>query len=202
MDFGWNGRRARQILVLFVVGALIGTAADQIHVRSGVLSYAHPSALLPGQASWVPLLFGAAGIILPIGNAVLMRLDRGGAAAGAGRALATSVLWFLAAYAATAAFQGSPFLLAAALALVWGVRVALAPAADKAIAGPLFAVAGSLFEAGLSSTGAFEYRKPDVLLVPAWLPALYLHTSLMTREACRVLLAPARARSSPSPRAR
>jgi hypothetical protein len=190
-------RPAHQLLALFGLGALIGTAADQIHVQSGVLSYARPTPLLIGQAPWVPLLFGAAGVVLPLGNAVLLRLLRDRTATGSGRALASSVLWFFAAYASTAAFQAWPLLLAPALALAWGARVAVSSAPDRAIAGPLLAVGGSLFEAGLSSTGAFQYLHPDLLFVPAWLPALYLHASLMTREACLAFLAPARARSRP-----
>ena len=42
--------------------------------------------------------------------------------------------------------------------------------------------AGPPFEAALAATGAFSYRQPDVLGVPVWLPALYLHLSLFTRQ--------------------
>src|SRR6266508_3371407 len=70
---------------------------------------------------------------------------------------------------------------------------ATAPTNEKVIAGPILAVGGSLFEAALSSTGAFHYQHPDVLLVPAWLPALYLHASLLVREACLAFIARPRA---------
>ncbi|HVI74556.1 MAG TPA: hypothetical protein VM683_06190 [Anaeromyxobacteraceae bacterium] len=177
-----------QVAKLFGLGAFIGTAADQIHVRSGVLSYPRPSALLPGQPLWVPLLFGAAGVALPLANAAMLRATRERPPRSTVRGLAAAVLWFFAAYASTALFQAESRALAIALVSVWAARVALRPTPDELLAGPLFALGGALFEAGLSSTGAFQYRAPDFLLVPAWLPALYLHVSLMTREACLAFL--------------
>lgn len=176
--------------MLFALGATIGTVADQLHVRSGVLAYPHPAPWLGGEAPWVPLLFGAAGVVLPLSNAWLLRLSRGPPRPAPLRDLAAAVLWFFAAYLSTALFQGAPLRLAAALGVAWLARLAAAPALDAAVAGPAFAVAGSLFEAALSSTGAFRYLRPDLLLVPAWLPALYLHASLMTRAAAVALASP------------
>ncbi|HEY6005849.1 MAG TPA: hypothetical protein VIV57_23410 [Anaeromyxobacter sp.] len=176
-------RSAARLSSLFVLGAVLGTAGDQLHVRSGVLSYARPSPLLFGQALWVPLLFGAAGVLLVLGHAPLLRLTRERSARASAFGFAAAVLWFYGAYASTALFAGARLALTAALVAAWVARVAAAPAADKVLAGVLWAIAGPLFEAALSATGAFQYRRPDVLLVPAWLPALYLHVSLMTREA-------------------
>jgi hypothetical protein len=176
-------RGASRIPLLFALGAVLGSAGDQLHVRWGVLSYARGSPLLFGQALWVPLLFGAAGVALVLGHAPLLRLAREGSARASGRGFAASVLWFYAAYASTALFADARLALGAALVLTWAARVAVAPSADKLMAGVLWAMAGPLAEAALSATGAFRYRRPDVLLVPAWLPALYLHVSLMTREA-------------------
>jgi hypothetical protein len=176
-------RGAARLPLLFALGALLGTAGDQLHVRSGVLSYARGSPLLFGQALWVPLLFGAASVALVLGHAPLLRLARERSARASRRGLAASVLWFYGAYASTAIFADARLALTAALVGAWAARVALAPATDKVLAGALWAIAGPLFEAALSATGAFHYRRPDVLLVPVWLPALYLHVSLMTREA-------------------
>jgi len=100
------------------------------------------------------------------------------------------VVWFYAAYTSTGLFQGTPLALTLALVALWTARLAIAPTMDKAIAGPIYAIAGSLFESALSSTGGFHYRHPDLLLVPAWLPALYLHVALMTREAFLVFFPP------------
>jgi hypothetical protein len=175
---------------MFVLGALVGTAADQVHVRGQVLSYPRP--YLAGEAWWVPLLFGAAGVVLPLGNAALLSRSRGAPSSSSARTVATSWLWFMGAYVSTVLFQGAPLLLAVALVIAWAVRLAARPAPDKLIAGVAFALAGAAFESALSSTGAFSYRHPDLFLVPAWLPALYLHASLMTREASLAILPRAR----------
>jgi hypothetical protein len=48
---------------LFLVGAIVGSLLDLIHVVSGVLEYPHP--FYPGgQAWWVPFLFGSAAVLL------------------------------------------------------------------------------------------------------------------------------------------
>jgi hypothetical protein len=183
-------RNATRIPLLFALGAVVGTAADQIHLRSGVLSYPRGAAAPFGQPLWVPLLFGGAAVALVLGHAPWLRLGREGAPRASSARFAASVLWFYAAYAATGLLHGTPRVLALALAALWAGRVAIAPTVDRAIAGPLYAMAGTLFESALSSTGAFHYRAPDLLLVPAWLPALYLHVSLMTREAYLVFFPP------------
>ena len=38
---------------------------------------------------------------------------------------------------------------------------------------------GLLFEALFSSLGLFYYHRPDLLGVPRWLPAIYLHVGLL-----------------------
>lgn len=176
------------------MGAAIGTLADQLHVRSGVLSYRHPCRALPGQAAWVPLLFGASGLVLTAGHAGLLRLTGERAPRATPAQLAQSALGFLAAYVSTVAFQRRPRRLALALASLWLARVLAAPATGKLVAGPLFATAGPLFESWLSSTGAFRYRRPDRMGVPLWLPALYLHAALMVRQAHLALFPLERAR--------
>jgi hypothetical protein len=187
----------RRALSLLGLGALVGTGADQIHVRAAVLSYPGRGVLM-GQPLWVPLLFGGAGVFLPLANGALLRLTRERKLRGSVRGVAVAVLWFFGAYAATALLQRVPRLLAVGLVLAWGARVARCPTPDKLLAGPLFALGGALFESALSSTGAFHYRHPDLWLVPVWLPALYLHASLMTREVMRVPVCVASRRRSPA----
>jgi len=180
-------RRPARVPLIFALGAVLGTAGDQLHLRSGVLSCGWP--LLFGQPLWVPLVFGAAGVVLVLSHAPLLRLARGRPPRASGLGFARSVLWFYAAYACTALFRDAPLALTAALVGAWAARVALAPATDKLAAGVIYAIAGAVFESALSATGAFHYRRPDLLLVPEWLPALYLHVSLMTRKAYLVFVA-------------
>jgi hypothetical protein len=153
--------------------------------------------MLSGQASWVPLLFGVGGLLLVVGHAVLLRVTREQAPRASRGHLASSVLWFFAAYTSTAVFRHAPLQLTLALVVAWAVRVSLAPTREKVLAGLVYAIAGPLFESALSSTGAFGYRHPDLLLVPAWLPALYLHVSLMTREGYLAFFSGRRAPSPP-----
>lgn len=147
-----------------------------------------------GQAPWVPLLFGASGLALTAGYAGLARLAGERAPRATLPELARSLLWFFAAYASTAAYQQKPRRLALALVSCWMARVLAAPTAGKLVAGPLLAAAGPLFESRLSSTGAFRYRRPDAMGLPLWLPALYLHASLMVREGQLALFPPERPR--------
>lgn len=176
-------RTAARLLLLFALAAVLGTAGDQLHVRFGVLSYPRGSPLLFGQALWVPFLFGAAGLVLVLGHAPLLRLVHDRSSRGSRFGFAISVVWFCGAYASTALLAGSPLILALALVGAWGARVRMAPKRDALLAGVAYAILGPLFESTLSATGAFHYATPDLLLVPQWLPALYLHVSIMTREA-------------------
>jgi len=170
-------RRARAQAVLFLVGAVVGTLGDQIHVQFDVLWYPRP--LLCGQAPWVPFLFGTAALVLVNGHRLFLRRPAGDPPPSS---LAAPAVLFVAAYFATALGKERPLLVAGGLAAAWALRVAVAPATDKLLAGLAIAAGGPLVEAALSATGAFFYRRPDVLGVPVWLPALYLHVSLLTRQ--------------------
>jgi Protein of unknown function (DUF2878) len=192
-------RLAARLPLLFALGAVLGTAGDQLHVRFGVLTYGRGSPLPFGQPPWVPLLFGATGVALVLGHAPLLRVTRGRSARATALGFALSVLWFYAAYASTAVFAAAPRAVTAALVVAWGARVALAPSADAVLAGILYAFAGPLFESALCATGAFRYTRPDLLLVPIWLPALYLHVSLMTRGAYLVFFRGGRRSSAEGP---
>ena len=170
-------RFSAQVFVFFL-GAVVGTLLDQIHVRSGVLAYAHP--VLFGQAAWVPVVFGSGGLLLVNGQRFLLVLA-GGDGEPAARSLATPALLFVGAYLLTGLGAERPLLVLGLLVAVWVARLARAPGRDLALAGAAFALGGPLYEAMLSATGAFAYRRPGALGVPCWLPALYLHAAGFTR---------------------
>ena len=182
MDERSRASRIRAQIGLFFVGAVAGTVGDQIHVQFGVLRYRAPETWLFGQAMWVPVLFGFAGLALVNGEALFdgMR-PRGEPRPSRAGNLVPMALFYLA-YLSTGLFQDSPWLLAAALTVAWALRVARRPSRDRVVGALAVAAGGCLFEAALSSTGAFTYREPDFLLVPAWLAPLYFHVSLMTRD--------------------
>lgn len=168
---------------VFVLGAVVGTLLDQIHVRAGVLAYTHP--LLFGQAAWVPLVFGSGGLVLV--NSHVLGMFGGDEGKPAPRSLAVPTLLFVGAYLLTGIAADRPVLVLSVLAVAWATRLALAPSHAIALAGLAFALGGPLFEAALSGTGAFTYRRPDALGVPCWLPALYLHAAGFTRAICLAL---------------
>ena len=161
-----------RVVILALMGATIGAGGDRVHVITGVLWY--PNDAFWGQAPWVPPLFAGAALALSFGHRFWMTL------LGAPRppmtladgALRTGL--FAVAYLVTGPLQNYP------IALTVGLTVAFVPVAMKlegtrAFAGyaVVTAMVGAGFEAALSSTGAFFYSNPD-LVVPMWLPSLYL----------------------------
>jgi hypothetical protein len=180
--------------MIVVGGTLALSACDQIHVHAGVLSYSHPA--FAGQAWWVPLQFALATLAICAGAWPFgVRLPE-----PSGRDLARAAAWFVGAYAASAAFQRWPIALAVVYAVTWLIRVGLAPrSATVALYSLLLAAAGTGAEAAISSTGAFAYARPDALLVPIWLPGLYLHGAPLALALTRSLASPRAVTGGPSP---
>src|SRR5437763_5422826 len=54
--------KAQAVLLLFLLGATLGSALDAFHASSGVERY--PLPVLFGLAWWVPLLFGSAAVAI------------------------------------------------------------------------------------------------------------------------------------------
>ena len=184
---------------LFLVGAVAGTLGDQIHVQFHVLSYRAPVAWLLGQAIWVPLLFGCAGLALVGGERLYDGLRRPHEQRPSLASNAATVGLFYLAYLSTGLLQDSPLQLTAGLTAAWALRVARNPSRDRLLSAVAAATGGCLFEGLLSMTGAFTYRSPDFFHVPLWLPALYFHVSLMTRDIYLRYFAPRPASASPQP---
>jgi hypothetical protein len=167
-------------MAYFVLGSVVGTAGDKIaHEAQGVLTYRHPVVL--GEAWWVPLLMGGAGIAFPISHAMFRR--RAGAApppATLREVVATFALFF-GAYVASGLFKDHPL----ALTLVFSAGFLVAAWRARWAGWQwLFALGcaagGAGTEMAISATGTFWYIAPDFLGVPIWLPALYLHVARWT----------------------
>lgn len=167
-------------LILFAAGAILGTALDHLHVAAGVLSY--PSPFLFDQAAWVPPLFGFAVVAFAQLHAPFRPPAAGRRPPSWPRLLAALSL-FAAAYAVTALGFRSPVALLGVLVPSWAL-LASGPGFGKRLAyGLLVAAAGTAFESALIALGGFRYLAgPAVLRVPIWLPALYLHASLLTAQ--------------------
>ena len=92
--------------------------------------------------------------------------------------LAGDAIGFVVAYAYTAFGHLQPSLVARVLGGFWVARVLRERPSWMVPYSLAVAAGGTLFEAGLSSTGAFRYHHPDFLGVPIWLPGIYLHCAL------------------------
>lgn len=176
-----------RLVLFFLCGGIFLSLCDQIHVHTGVLFYDGPG--LAGQAWWVPLEFGVASLaIYAIAWPVTSRLRE-----PSNGALASALAWFFAAYVASGVFRGHPLALSAGYGLTWLAR--LAGRGDDAFrvatSSLVLAVAGVVVEGAVSATGAFRYANPDYLLVPMWLPGLYLHGAPLALAVVRRLRAPA-----------
>jgi hypothetical protein len=170
-DAGW-----RRWLVVVVLGAVVATTGDHLHVVYGVLFYPHPA--LFQQAIWVLPLFAGATFAMIAGGEATRRAMRGASPPGASLAealLATG--WFFVAYAFTAVAAEVPNVVLFVLVVTWLVRVARMPGWTFLFS-LLSAVAGVASESTLSSLGGFAYTRPDLFAVPRWLPGLYLHAAL------------------------
>ena len=169
-------RDARRLLALFVFGGIGLAACDQIHLRFGVLRYPHPTPGLFGQPWWVPCLFGLATIVIVATALPFARAARPRTPEAYVSPYASGGIWFLAAYLLSGLAYRWPvplailYLVTFVLRVIW--RGDRAPILGYAA---LLAAGGTLFEAWLSSTGAFAYTVTPWWLVPLWLPGLYLH---------------------------
>jgi hypothetical protein len=158
---------------------MVCTVCDHLHVITGVLAY--PKPFLWQQAWWVPFLFAAASLfVVAAARPILVAFGGTDDRPPAAREVAGDGILFVTAYAFTAYGHALPSVVLAVLVAWWlgrvvrGRRFWLVPYSLAA------AVGGTLFEAGLSATGAFHYLVPDFLGVPMWLPALYLHVALLS----------------------
>ena len=152
-------------------GALGLTLCDLLfHTLTDTLSHEEPGWF--GQAWWVPLVFAAGTLWFYVSAwPFARRLPPPGPGA-----VAKAAVWFVAAYAATGAFHEHPDALAVGLLALWLARLALAARPGiVAVYAVLLATTGCLAEGAIAATGVFEYGHEDVVNVPLWLFALYLH---------------------------
>ena len=173
------------LIIVFLSGAVLGTALDRLHFLGGVLDY--PDTTLQGQAWFVPPLMGAAALGLVSGHRLLVRMRGGVIARGSFGAVLTYVLLFAAAYGATVWFQDQPKWLAIGLVVAFVPVIGSHPYNGFGLHCLLAAAVGTAVEAYLVQRGEFRYLAPDWLGVPMWLPALYLWAAAATAEMDRFL---------------
>ncbi|PJZ53337.1 hypothetical protein [Leptospira adleri] len=159
-----------KLFVVLMLGGIGLAACDQIHVQYEVLKYFHNG--LWGQAWWVAPQFFLATFLMYLG-VFLIRKETG---EFDGKKFVLSVLLFAVAYYASGLFATRPYTLAAAYLLFWIFRIFFEKERERFVLfSVLLAISGTLAEGLISRAGLFIYMQPDFLLVPIWLPGLYLH---------------------------
>ena len=126
----------------------------------------------------MPLLFAASAIAMVAGAKVVRRLGHGDER-GASRALAGDSVAFVTAYAFTAFGHVLPVVVLGVLVGFWVARILRGTPRWLVVFSLVAALVGPAVEATLSAAGLVFYRAPDLVGVPMWLPALYLHAGLL-----------------------
>ena len=176
--------RGKMLLWLFLLGATLGTMLDALHVYSKVERYASPAFF--GLAWWVPLLFGAAIVIIvyshPLVDPLLHHRRH--------RPLLNSIIalaWIPLAYLISASVFDT-FTKTGLLLLIYINFWLLTRGGWQTIVLSLVtAITGTLIEMILVAAGAFSYLHPDLLGVPYWLPRMYACASLALGDLGRSL---------------
>lgn len=184
------GHSPARLLLALLGCTLLLTTGDQFHTQFGVISYTEPGPLW-GQAWWV----GPGFALATIGFCVLAWPFAPHVAHPARRDFISGALWFFCSYAASGIFGSWSLTLTAVYTLLWLSRVL--PRGDHApviVYSILLAVAGTLGEYGLHALGICRYEPRDFLLVPLWLPALYLQGAPLALAITRWLRYPVAAR--------
>src|SRR5690348_18303875 len=112
-------------ILLFLIGAVVGTALDHLHVASGATSYAHP--FLFRQAAWVPLLFGFAGAGFADLHGRLRKLFQAELKKPSPEAIAADGAVFVLAYVASAYLRAPNWTLLALFAATFAFRMRKGP---------------------------------------------------------------------------
>jgi hypothetical protein len=168
----WTPRR---FAIAFLAGAAGGLAGDYFcHVRTGVLSYPDPGPW--GQPWWVGPQFGAWLLVLLTAAGPFAAVASRRVALRMPRDAITGAIWFAAAYGVTGLFRDHPRALLAGMLVAFAARLAVREDRVPLLAWSLLVAAGGVaWEALISGLGLFHYAQPDLVGVPIWLPAIYLH---------------------------
>ncbi|MDC3988420.1 DUF2878 family protein [Polyangium jinanense] len=163
-------RSPRELVLALVACTALLTVGDQFHVQFGVLSYS--SDFRPfGQPWWVAPSFALAifGFILAAWrpSAHVVEPTR--------RSIVLDGAWFFGSYAMTGILGAHIVPVTVLLTGAWLGRVLRRPDRRVVIAfSAVLGVLGTLGEIALHATGACAYEHRELVLVPLWLPALYL----------------------------
>lgn len=160
---------AAGIVVVAIIGAVVGTAWDLLHVWTDTTRYSIGPGRLP---LWVPLEFA---LVYVVGVSAIVVLGSPSPDASTRSRLIREAAWVTVVYAMTALLHRYELLVVAlaAAALVVRGRALLGVVRANAIPAAALVVAGPVVEAILISAGVFSYETASLGNVPLWLPLLY-----------------------------
>jgi hypothetical protein len=169
-----------------VLGATLGTLLDALHAYIGVERYPMPAIL--GVAWWVPLLFGAAAVVIgyshPMADALLQHRRPK-------RRLVISLselTWLLLAYLIAASTLEAGAKLGILVVIYLNFWLLAGRTWQNLLLGIVTAVTGTLIEMILVTAGVFSYIHPDIFGIPYWLPCMYACASLAVGDVGRSLM--------------
>ncbi|MDO8526692.1 MAG: hypothetical protein Q7T03_03280 [Deltaproteobacteria bacterium] len=172
----------KNFMILFFIGAIVGSFLDATHVYAGIAWYAHPT--FWRMAWWVPFLMGSATVLIAYSHFKIHPQSR-----NLNQALAAGFFFFLLSYIVTGGLSlgnGEKALLVLGFYLLsWGLF-------DRSLVNLFLAIAtgliGSAAEGSLGIAGLYYYAHPDFFGVPLWLPVLYANASATAGSLGRYLL--------------
>lgn len=163
-------------ILLFLLGATLGSCLDALYVHSGVERY--PVPVLFGLAWWVPLLFGAAAVAIGTSHVLIDSL-LGNIQRRYGLLIGLSGLaWLLLAYLVSAGEFTSALKVGLLLIIYLNFWLLAGRSWQNLLLSIVTAITGTLVEMILVTAGAFSYLHPDFIGVPYWLPCIYACASL------------------------
>lgn len=155
--------------ILFVLGAVMLTLLDSVHVHTHTLAYSHPVAY--GQAWWVPLLFGCAASFGGVSYVMAWKRLGGAPKLVPWRKIVIALVGFALMYAASGLLPATAT--TKLIVIVIGAAVIFFEVDNTRVGAILLVVgtiAGPIAEA---INPNFHYLDPDFLRIPVWLPAVY-----------------------------
>src|SRR4030095_8726593 len=184
-------------IILFILGAILGSFYDGFHHHSGTTYYPNP--WIFKMAWWVPLNFGLA--ILAVANSHVL-MDR--ILKRSSRPLSWGLVVLGLAFFG-AVYWMSGFLPTDRLKYLWvytGAAI-IWLLFDRTWQGIVLAlltgIAGSAVEITLIALKLFFYVRPDFMGIPYWLPGLYFAASVTVGNLGRKLISPPRPSLSTGP---
>lgn len=160
---------AQRYLLIFVLGAVLGTAFDYIHVYFNVLTYHYPD-FAGTSLAFVPVEFGLSAVVGSLSVRWLARKYAPPAVSFARLALDGALLFV--GYVLTGLFKTNDFATFLALLPLAVLSIALRPTPFICIGSAILALAGPLGEICVSAADVFHYNHSD--LIPVWLPLLWV----------------------------